>query len=117
MTRGRRIWRPTNLQEINSSGRCELSNRALTGLSPEIGQLINLRTLILDANYLTKLPPEIGQLTILWKLTLDRNELTALPPEIGQLTNLGTLTLDRNRAYRAASRDRSAHQPPNAMAR
>ena len=96
MTRGRRIWRPTNLQEINSSGRCELSNRALTGLSPEIGQLINLRTLILDANYLTKLPPEIGQLTILWKLTLDRNELTALPPEIGQLTNLGTLTLDRN---------------------
>ena len=83
--------------EIERTGRCDLSNRELTALPPEIAQLTSLWELRLDGNQLTALPPEIGQLTNLGTLTLDGNQLTALPPEIAQLTSLRRLTLDGNR--------------------
>jgi Leucine-rich repeat (LRR) protein len=76
------------LLEIRRTGRCDLSNRELAALPPEIAQLTNLWELRLDGNQLTALPPEIAQLTNLWELRLDGNQLTALPPEIAQLTNL-----------------------------
>jgi internalin A len=78
------------------SGICDLSNRGLTALAPEIGQLTSLQTLWLNGNQLTALPPEITQLTSLQELALNGNRLTALPPEIGQLTSLQTLQLTRN---------------------
>ena len=129
------------LLEMRRTGRCDLSNRELAALPPEIGQLTNLWELRLDGNQLTALPSEIGQLTNLWELRLDGNQLTALPPEIGQLTNLGTLGLDGNQltalppeigqldqpreagaqrqpAHGAAHPDRRrAHQPPGTDAR
>ena len=74
-----------------------LSQRGLTTLPPEIGQLRNLLALDLSRNRLTKLPPEIGQLTKLAKLYLDYNQLDCLPPEIGQLTNLEELYLYNNK--------------------
>jgi Leucine-rich repeat (LRR) protein len=86
-------------QEIMRTGRCDLSNRDLTALPPEIAELTNVRNLWelrLDGNQLAALPSEIGQLTNLWELRLDGNQLATLPPEIGQLSNLGTLTLDGN---------------------
>ena len=83
-------------QEIKRTGRCDLSNRELTALPPEIAELTNLWELRLDGNRLTALPPEIGQLTSLGTLALSGNQLTALPPEIGQLTSLGGLRLDGN---------------------
>ena len=85
------------LQQIVQSGICDLSDRGLTVLPPEIGQLTSLQTLQLNDNQLTALPPEIGQLASLQTLQLDGNQLTALPPEIGQLTSLNFLTLDGNR--------------------
>jgi Leucine-rich repeat (LRR) protein len=83
-------------QEIRRTGRCNLANRELTVLPPEIGQLTNLRELWLGGNQLTALPPEIGQLTSLEALGLGHNQLTALPREIGQLTSLGRLGLVGN---------------------
>jgi Ras of Complex, Roc, domain of DAPkinase/Leucine Rich repeats (2 copies)/Leucine rich repeat len=81
------------IEDLQESGRAILdySERGLTGLPPEIGQLTNLRTLYLHNNQLTALPPEFGQLTNLQELWLNGNQLTALPPEIGQLTDLQTL--------------------------
>jgi hypothetical protein len=77
-------------------GRCDLSNRELTVLPPEIARLPGLWELRLDGNRLTALPPEIGQLTGLQVLWLRHNQLTALPPQIGQLTGLRRLMLDGN---------------------
>jgi GTPase SAR1 family protein len=74
----------------------DLSNKGLTELPPEIGQLTNLTKLVLRSNQLTALPPEIGQLTKLTTLYLSYNQLTALPPEIGQLAKLTTLYLSHN---------------------
>jgi internalin A len=84
------IGQLTDLMDLN------LEKNELTALPPEIGQLTNLRKLDLHDNQLTALPPEIGQLTNLTELALRRNQLTALPPEIGQLTNLMMLSFSGN---------------------
>jgi Leucine-rich repeat (LRR) protein len=41
----------------------DLRNKSLAALPPEIGQLTELRVLLLSGNQLTALPPEIGQLS------------------------------------------------------
>jgi small GTP-binding protein len=83
----------------------DLSNKGITELPPEIGQLKNLKKLDLEndwrnpgelRNKLTQLPDEIGQLTKLQTLNLFSNQLTALPESIGQLTSLQTLDLEQN---------------------
>ena len=84
-------------QEIKRTGRCDLWNRELTVLPPEIAQLTSLRELALGGNQLTVLPPEIARLTSLRRLALGGNRLTVLPPEIGQLTSLRELALGGNR--------------------
>jgi internalin A len=56
-----------------------LSDKGLTILPPEIGQLTNLRSLDLNSNQLSSLPPEIGQLTNLRSLNLFNNQLSSLP--------------------------------------
>jgi Leucine-rich repeat (LRR) protein len=49
-------------QEIKRTGRYDLSNRELTALPAEIGQLTSLRELALDGNRLTTLPWELADL-------------------------------------------------------
>lgn len=73
-----------------------LSNRQISHLPPEIGQLSQLRDLNLSHNQLADLPPEIGHLTNLTRLDLSHNRLTHLPPEIGRLTNLTQLYVHHN---------------------
>ncbi len=87
---------PPEIGQLTNLTRLYLHSNQLTSLPPEIGQLTNLTTLSLSINQLTSLPPEIGQLTNLTGLHLNSNQLTSLPPEIGQLTNLTTLYLHSN---------------------
>ena len=72
----------------------------MTSLPPEIGNLINLQTLLLNGNQLNTLPSEIGSLTNLRKLTINQNKLTSVPSEIEKLVHLQNLRLDRNRLTR-----------------
>ena len=71
----------------------------LTGPIPEtLGQLNNLKVLILAGNGLTgPIPETLGQLNNLEFLALSRNELTGpIPETLGQLNNLEYLYLSQN---------------------
>ena len=84
----------------------DLAGQDLTELPPEIGQLTQLKTLILGrfdeaineslGNQLSSLPSAIGQLTTLKSLNLVNNQLSSLPPAIGQLTSLNSLDIFNN---------------------
>ena len=72
----------------------------LTGTVPsELGELSELRTLVLSRNYLNgNIPPELGGLTKLSWLDLSYNYLSgSIPPELENLTNLRLLFLSSNR--------------------
>ncbi|MBO4405211.1 MAG: hypothetical protein J5821_00590 [Alphaproteobacteria bacterium] len=80
-----------NLKWLALTGRFDLET-----LPPEIGNLRNLETLILEGNGLVSLPEEIGKLENLVYLDLSYGEFETLPPEIGNLRNLETLILEGN---------------------
>jgi hypothetical protein len=73
-----------------------LSNKGLTELPPEIGQLTELRSLYLNNNQLTRLPSELFMLPNLRRLSLRNNQISELPPEISRLSNLTVLVLSQN---------------------
>ena len=74
----------------------ELSNKQLTTIPSEIGQLTSLIDLILNNNQLSTLPTTIGQLSNLDKLVISNNQFSSLPIEIGQLSNLKLLEVNNN---------------------
>ena len=74
----------------------DLSNKQISLLPPEIGDLSNLRRLELGFNKLTVLPSEIGNLKNLIWLGVRQNQLTELPPEIGNLASLTRFDLRSN---------------------
>ncbi|GAA0146029.1 transmembrane signal receptor [Lithospermum erythrorhizon] len=76
-----------------------LSNMGFTGtLSPKIGDLKALTTLVLQGNNITgKVPSEFGNLTSLTMLDLENNLLSGeIPPSIGSLKKLQFLILSQN---------------------
>ena len=76
------------------------SNDELTGPIPAwLGDLTNLRRLILGGNGLTgEIPPELAGLSNLTSLDLRSNGLTGeIPPELAGLSNLQRLYLNHNR--------------------
>lgn len=70
----------------------------LTKVPPEIGQLSELKVLLLQGNYLVQVPEEIGMLTKLNTLVLSSNKLKALPKFLYDLHKLSGLFLHDNPA-------------------
>ncbi|XP_050943213.1 probable LRR receptor-like serine/threonine-protein kinase At5g10290 isoform X1 [Cucumis melo] len=76
-----------------------LSTMGFTGtLSPRIGSIKSLSTLILQGNYITgEIPKDFGNLTNLVSLDLGNNSLTGqIPSSLGNLKKLQFLTLSQN---------------------
>ena len=85
--------------KINSTYDLQLGQSGLEGeIPPEIGDLVNLRTMTLSLNQLTgPIPSEIGNLTKLTNLYLYDNQLSGeIPESIGNLINLEYLYLKNN---------------------
>ncbi|MBE9234081.1 leucine-rich repeat domain-containing protein [Cuspidothrix issatschenkoi LEGE 03284] len=74
----------------------DIGENRLKILPTEIGQLVNLKILVVSNNQLRYLPSEIGELTNLETLDLSNNYLESLPPEIGRLRKLKNLYLKGN---------------------
>lgn len=92
-------WYGIELDENKSTVvKIDLRTNQLTGpLPPELGNLKNLRTLLLRFNKLTTLPPQLANLTNLKELDLGFNRLQGkIPGWIGRLKKLKTLRLDDN---------------------
>ena len=73
-----------------------LNHNQITTISPQIGNLVELRVLHLSSNRIKALPSEIGRLIKLTELLLYDNLLTGLPFEFGNLYKLESLGLDGN---------------------
>jgi len=96
-TDGVELW--DECYSIQNTTALDLSYIGVTGeIPPEIGNLINLSSLILKENQLEgEIPPEISYLINLTQLDLGGNQLDGeIPPEIGYLTNLNILDLAGN---------------------
>lgn len=83
------VWTMTSLEYLN------IANMGLTELPAEIGNLTNLRTLIVGdfwssstKNNLTALPDEIGNLTKLEQLDISRNSISELPDSFANIHTL-----------------------------
>ena len=96
-TDGVELW--GECYSIENTTELDLSYIGVTGeIPPEIGNLINLSSLILKENQLSgEIPPEISYLTNLTQLDLGGNQLSGeIPSEIESLTNLNILDLAGN---------------------
>ena len=96
-TDGVELW--GECYSIENTAELDSSYIGLTGeIPPEIGNLINLGSLILKENQLSgEIIPEISYLTNLTQLDLGGNQLSGeIPPEIGSSTNLNILDLAGN---------------------
>ena len=96
-TDGVELW--GECYSIENTTELDLSYIGVTGeIHPEIGNLINLSSLILKENQFSGIiPPEIGSLTNLTDLDLGGNQLSGeIPPEIESLINLNILDLAGN---------------------
>jgi Leucine-rich repeat (LRR) protein len=73
-------------------------NNLAGSISPEIGNLTDLRSINLRQNHLTgSIPSQIGSLTKLDSLDIYHNQLTGeLPPEMGNMTQLSFINLENN---------------------
>lgn len=82
-----------DLQQLNT---LLLDMHQIEKVPSEIKKLENLKTLSLAGNKIHSLPPEIGELHNLQKLNLARNEITEMPETLASLSNLKTLNLKNN---------------------
>ena len=74
----------------------DLSNKDITELPSEIGNLTQLKELNLSYNSITQIPQELCKLKKLETLMLLRNDISQLPEDIGLLVNLRNLDLSYN---------------------
>jgi len=69
----------------------------LNRVPPQLGNLVNLRALMLDTNQLSELPPEISRLQQLERLSVSNNHLRRLPDTVANLHRLESLHAANNR--------------------
>lgn len=85
---------PSDIGKLAHIKRLHIGYTDIVSLPPEIGNLTQLESLILDDNLkLAYLPPEIGNLTNLTFFMIWWADIQHLPPEFGNLTNLTDLRL------------------------
>ncbi|OQR98592.1 hypothetical protein ACHHYP_08392 [Achlya hypogyna] len=88
---------PPELFTITTLTFLDVSNNALRGaFPPQLGQLVQLKELILSGNKLTSLPDSLGQLVSLEALRVEDNLLATLPSTIGTLQKLHVLMAQSN---------------------
>ncbi|KAI8996012.1 hypothetical protein BC832DRAFT_567983 [Gaertneriomyces semiglobifer] len=68
----------------------------LVRLSPNVGLLHHITSLVLCCNSLSEIPAEIGHMKNLLSLSVSQNQLTTLPSTIGHLTKLTDLKASDN---------------------
>uniref|UniRef100_A0A2M4AAZ3 Putative leucine-rich repeat-containing protein 47 n=1 Tax=Anopheles triannulatus TaxID=58253 RepID=A0A2M4AAZ3_9DIPT len=74
----------------------DVNDTPLQVISPRLGALTHLQSLLLFRNKIAEIPAAIGTLGELKVLDLSGNQLTGLPAEFGQLRSLTTLNLSFN---------------------
>ena len=100
------VWDRTDLEFL-----CVSDNR-LTGVSPRIASLTNLRALDIAHNAIESVPDALGALPNLSDyLYLSDNKLTAFPEAVTRLATLRYLGLTDNRIAVAARERRRPRQP------
>ena len=87
---------PDSIGNLKNLKTLVVNNTELSSLPYSIGNLKNLQTLDVSDNKLSSLPDSIGNLKHLQKLNLSDNELTSLPNSIGNLKHLKTLDVSDN---------------------
>ncbi|TPX31526.1 hypothetical protein SmJEL517_g05172 [Synchytrium microbalum] len=93
---------PSELWEIQTLGRLNLSHNKITDLPEDIARLSKLELLTIFNNKLDSLPKSISSLPLLKIVTarhlvLRDNKLVSLPKEIGKLKEIRFLLLQGNR--------------------
>ena len=84
------------VEGITSVVRLDLRGNRLKNLPDNIGELKNLKYLLLDRNNISELPISIVKLKNLIELNIFKNKLARLPENIHQLKNLEQLDLKSN---------------------
>ena len=89
---------PPEINQLTNLESLSLSDNALSGLVPQLGDLISLRRLQLSGNFFEgQLPPALGRLEMLEELDLSYNWLSStIPPEYGNMVSLASLNLAGN---------------------
>ena len=87
-----------NLDKLYAFG---IDGTNIKTIPPEIGELKNLKILIITGNKeLPSIPPEIGNLDSLLTLDISNNEITAIPPEIGNCKKIYAFEFIANKITR-----------------
>jgi len=89
---------PAELNQLTNLESLSLSDNSLSGLVPNLSELISLRRLQLSGNYFEgQLPPALGRLEMLEELDLSFNWLSStIPQEYGNMISLASLKLQSN---------------------
>lgn len=87
---------PVRCCQLTSLERLWVSHNKLSGLPPELNQLVHLRELFLHRNSFEDIPLSLCGLPRLEILWLNCNKITSIPDEIANLKTLKRLHLDSN---------------------